>query len=225
MTLENMEASTQRLSGDLTREKWDQWNRAEVQKNIDATKATASLIDLIYSQLHNHYDRMKDSEWVVTNFLSLPAGLQSVFLELIKFPIEMSTIESFFKLVLEFDATDDSIKLSEQDYSDFSRSIRATCREPSVRWEESRDTFRDLFKTANSTIQSRTTHVMIKSIVMNNAALILTHQFGEERFIEVTSAFKLQDTDVDLGTFINLVKNWGELSKYPLAWAVGLAKS
>lgn len=207
----------QKLSGDLTLEKWSQWNSAKVHKQLDPSSvSTVSILDLIYAQLHNHYDKISDSEWIVSNFLSLPDGLQSVLIELIKYPVEISTIESFLKLVLEFDASSDSINCAEQKYDEFSKSISDEYGDQSLKLKTAVERFRSIHGGE---------HVIIKGAVMTNSALMLSRLFGEDRFIEVTSVFHLQNLETDLGTFVNLVKRWDELSKYPLAWAINLAQS
>lgn len=214
MTTENL--TIPRLSGDLTFEKWAEWNSNELQKSMkNVTDQNHSVLDLIYSQLHNYYDCMKDSEWLLANFLSLPKGLQNVTMETLKYPIQIETVESFIKLALDFSASNASITYEDTDHRMFNMSVLESCGNPSRRLRQAVEDFRDIHHKE---------HVIIKGLVVSNSAFMLADMFGEDKFIEMIALWSQSNTEPDLGSFVNVMKRWDEVSEYPLAWAIRLVK-
>lgn len=211
------EQTVPQLSGDLTLEKWSQWNSSELQKSMkNVTVQRLSVLDLIYSQLHNYYDVISDSKWLVSNFFALPYALKSVLLELLQYPVKASTLESFFKLFLEFDALDQSTDFASQPYSQFFDSIRMEFGILSLNLRTAAEMFDNMCERE---------HVVIKNTVIPSSAFMLSRLVGEDRFAEIVSECSKHKTKIPVGAFINLVKRWDELSEYPLAWSIRLVQS
>lgn len=214
-TIEN--PALPQLSGDLTLEKWRQWTSSELQKSMkNVTVQRLSVLDLIYSQLHNYYDVISDSKWLVSNFFALPYALKSVLLELLQYPVKASTLESFFKLFLEFDDLDPSKDFANQPYSEFFRSIRMDFGMLSLKLRNAAEMFDNMCERE---------HVVIINNVIPSSAFMLSRLVGEDRFAEIISECSRHKTKIPVGAFINLVKRWDELSEYPLAWSIRLVQS
>lgn len=202
--------SPKELAGDLTLQRWVIWNELTIDPNADPRLHFDRSQD---PELRSAYDRLKNSQFFVKNFLQLPYTLQSRARYAVVLGYSVASTEAYCILYL---------KLRDKKHSlakNFEKNM------PSVYQEAysivisplSSDDLEEFYVLQNEfTIESD------ESMLDETIFLLLILLYGWNVTLEIVRQWNSNNVTRDLPWLVKLMDRWDELSVYPVDWALQL---